>query len=412
MSADPTRSPDRRIVFGQPCFDEAEEQLLVKTLRSGWIGQGPLVQQFEQELAAYLAGDSGETPLVQAVSSCTAALHLALVAAGVGAGDEVITTPFTFVATINAIEHAGATPIMVDIDRASRSILPATVEQAITDRTKAIMPVHFAGQPLDLAGMYRIADEHDLWVIEDAAHAVGTIEHGRFVGNPRSTRGIVCFSFYPNKNLAAPEGGAVVTHNEQISHLVGQLRLHGLNTDAWKRFRTDTYTPSRAEHAGFKYNWTDIQAAVALPQLRKLEGFLARREQVASWYDEALRNIPGIETFDRVEPSDQYRHALHLYQIVVSADQRNRVLSELRARGIGAAVHYESVHRHPYYSERTTGTFPVSDWASDCLITLPLHVAMDHDDVEHVAHVLTELMSGERVDATSESHASTTSVGT
>jgi dTDP-4-amino-4,6-dideoxygalactose transaminase len=381
-----------RIVFGQPSFGAEEEQLVLNTLRSGWIGQGPLVQQFEQKFAEYVS-DGENPPHVRAVSSCTAALHLSLLAAGIGTGDEVITTPFTFVATINAIEHAGATPVFVDIDPDTLSITPEAVEAAITPRTRAIMPVHFAGRGLDLAGFHRLVAEYDLWLVEDAAHAVGTITQGRKVGNPVDDRTLVCFSFYPNKNLAAPEGGAIATRNAEVAERIEVLRLHGLNNDAWKRFVVDTYQPNVAIYAGYKYNWTDLQASVALPQLAKLESFLETREQVACWYDEALAGIAGIQRFTRPEPSADERHALHLYQIRVPRDLRHTLLTALRAQRIGVAVHYESAHRHPFYAARIRGSFPESDRASEDLITLPLHVQMSHADVQRVASAIEQVMA-------------------
>jgi dTDP-4-amino-4,6-dideoxygalactose transaminase len=377
-----------RIVFGQPSFDELEEELLVQTLRSRWIGQGPLVQAFEHRLAAYL-----RAPEVVAVSSCTAALHLSLVGAGIGPGDEVITTPFTFVATLNAIEHAGATPVLVDIDRDSLNITPAAVETAITSRTRAVMPVHFGGRPLDLAGFQALADAHDLWLIEDAAHSIGGSADGARIGGSGHPRSLACFSFYPNKNLAAPEGGAVTLADGEVAARLRSLRLHGLDVDAWERYAAHAYKPSLARYAGFKYNWTDTHAAIALGQLEKLEGFLAVREHLADRYDELLASVQGFEPFGRGVDGLGTRHALHLYQVVVDGSRRDQVVARMKEEGIGAAVHYIGVNHHPFYRDRFDEQFPVSDWASASLISLPLHVELSHADLERVVDSLARALA-------------------
>ncbi|GAA0320130.1 aminotransferase class I/II-fold pyridoxal phosphate-dependent enzyme [Kineococcus aurantiacus] len=370
------------IIFGQPWFDHEEEELLVQTLRSGWIGQGPLVQRFEEELAQYLG-----SPHVVATSSCTASLHLALVAMGVGPGDEVITTPFTFVATVNAIEHAGATPVLVDIDRDTFSISAESIEGALTSRTRAVVPVHFAGRAAGLSEIYRLAEEHDLVVVEDAAHALGAVHDGARVGNAQNPRSLTCFSFYPNKNLATAEGGAISLADPETAQRLKSLRLHGLDGDAWARYRTRTFQPTLATYPGFKYNFTDLQASIALGQLHKLEGFLAGREFLADCYDELISDLPGVRIVDRGRPTMNHRHALHLYQVIIEGPtgRRDQVLDELRGQNIGAAVHYVGVNQHPYYQEKLPGDFPNSDWATDALLTLPLHLHMSRRSVERVA---------------------------
>jgi len=372
-----------QIIFGKPWFGSEEETLVLRTLQSGWIGQGPLVGEFERRLAEYVGA-----PHVVAVSSCTAALHLALVAAGVGPEDEVITTPFTFVATLNAIEHTGATAVLVDPERADLNLTPGAVESAITERTRAVVPVHFGGAPLDVDGFAELAERHGIWIVEDAAHAIGGIAGGRPVGSCAHERSVVCFSFYPNKNLASAEGGALCTVDEAFAERVRELRLHGLEGDAWERYRTDVYRPSLARVPGYKYNWTDLQAAIALPQLDRLEGFLASREYLASEYDRRLRDVEHVSLLERPELTLARRHALHLYQVSVDAPPpaRDAILGRLREQGIGAAVHYIALTRHPYYVERfSSSSFPVSEWASDSLLTLPLHVHMHTGDIERVA---------------------------
>ncbi|HLF67969.1 MAG TPA: DegT/DnrJ/EryC1/StrS aminotransferase family protein [Gaiellaceae bacterium] len=376
-------SAHERIVFGLPWLDEAEEELVRQTLRSGWIGQGPLVELFEERLRDYL-----DAKHVVAVGSCTAGLHLALVALGIGPGDEVITTPFTFVATLNAITHAGATPVLVDVDAETLNLAPERVAGAITPRTAAVLPVHFGGRPLDVVGYGQLADEHGLWIVEDAAHAIGAVAAGRRVGGQGHPRVVSVFSFYPNKNLASAEGGAIALADGDVADRLRRLRLHGLDVDAWKRYRTGRYRPSLATEPGFKYNWTDLQAAIALGQLEKLEGFLAIREYLAEVYDRLLAEVPAVRVVDRGRPGLDYRHALHLYQVAVQQPPpaRDHVVARLLDQGIGAAVHYIGVNRHPAY--RTEEPYPVSDWASDALVTLPLHPQLDDDHLARVVGAL------------------------
>lgn len=376
---------DGPIIFGQPWFGDEEEDLVLRTLQSGWIGQGPLVEEFEQRFASYLGAN-----YVVAVNSCTAALELALAVCGVGPGDEVITTPFTFIATVNAIERSGATPVFVDIDKETLNITPDSVSRAITASTKAVMPVHFGGLPADVAGFAELARSRNLWVIEDAAHAVGAVAHDRRVGGTSDPKLLTCFSFYPNKNLASAEGGAVALADENLAVRMRELRLHGLTGDAWRRYREPEYRPSLATAAGLKANWTDLQAAIALPQLERLEGFLATREYLADGYDRLLAGVDGVTPTFRPTPSLATRHALHLYQVALDAPApgRDNILRELRAAQIGAAVHYIGVNHHPYYASRTSGSYPISDWASGSLLTLPLHPHMSMRDVERVAQSL------------------------
>jgi dTDP-4-amino-4,6-dideoxygalactose transaminase len=380
-------SAQGRVVFGQPWLDDTEEELVRQTLRSGWIGQGPLVELFEERLGHYLGAKH-----VVAVSSCTAGLHLALTAAGVGPGAEVITTPFTFIATLNAITHVGARAVLVDIDRETLNLAPERVADAITPHTAAVLPVHFGGRPLDVVAYERIADEHGVWIIEDAAHAIGAVTAGARVGGRRHPRVMSVFSFYPNKNLASAEGGAVVLADDEIAERLRRLRLHGLDVDAWKRYRTGQYRPSLALEAGFKYNWTDLQAAIALGQLEKLEGFLATREYLAEIYDRLLAELRAVRVVDRAPASLDYRHALHLYQIAIELPPpaRDQIVTRLLAQGIGAAVHYIGANHHPAY--RTDERFPASDWASEALVTLPLHPRLDDADLARVTETLAQAL--------------------
>lgn len=369
------------IIFGEPHLGDEETELVVATLRSRWIGQGPLVERFEHDLAAYLGASH-----VVAVSSCTAALHLALVAAGVGPGDEVVTTPMTFVATVNAIEYVGATPRFVDIDPESLLLEPNAVAGALTPRTRAVLPVSFGGRPLDVEGYARLCEDRGLWVIEDAAHSVGAVAAGRPVGADRHPRYMTCFSFYPNKNLASAEGGAVSLADAAAARRLRSLRLHGLDVDAWARYRVGEYRPSLAVEPGFKCNWTDLQAAIAIPQLAKLEGFLATREYLASEYDRRLDGLTGVARVPRGPGGLHWRHALHLYQVRVPAAERDRVVGDMRRAGIGAAVHYPGVNLHPRFD--VDAALPESDRASAELVSLPLHPGMGAADVDRVVYEL------------------------
>jgi dTDP-4-amino-4,6-dideoxygalactose transaminase len=374
-----------KIVFGEPWFGDEEVDLVVRTVRSRWIGQGPLVERFERDLARYVGASHAI-----AVSSCTAALHLSLVAAGVGPGDEVITTPLTFVATVNAIEYVGATPRLVDIDPDTLLLRPEDVAAAVTPRTRAVIPVSFGGRPLDVDGYVQLLEDTDLWVIEDAAHSIGTVAGGRMVGADRHPRYLTCFSFYPNKNLASAEGGAITTSDDGLAHRLSSIRLHGLDADAWARYRVDTFQPSLAVDCGYKYNWTDLQAALALPQLERLEGFMATREVLAAAYDRLIEPVADARPVARPAPSLRARHALHLYQVRVPGHVRDHVVEDMRTHGLGAAVHYIGVNLHPRFTRLAEGPLPHADAASHELISLPLHPGLHLDQLERVVRGLEE----------------------
>ncbi len=376
------------IVFGQPQLGEEELELVTSTLRSTWIGQGPLVAEFERKLGEAVWSDH-----VVAVSSCTAALELALLALGIGEGDEVVTTALTFVATVNAIESVGATPVLADIDPDTLLLTPERAAGAVTDRTRAVMPVSFGGRPLDLAGFLELADRRDLFIVEDAAHAIGAVADGMPVGASRHPRLITCFSFYPNKNLASAEGGALCLADGEVAERLHALRLHGLNADAWDRYRARGFHPTLALTAGRKANWTDLQAAIALPQLAKLEGFLAAREWLAGLYDERLADVDGVTVVARPAPGLGQRHALHLYQVRVDADRRDSTVDGLRQEGIGVAVHYPAIHQHPCYRHLDHQALEQADLAGRELISLPLHPGMSERQADRVVQRLAQAVS-------------------
>lgn len=380
----------RFIVFGAPALGDEEIAEVVATLRSGWIGTGPRTQAFEAAFREYVGARHAI-----AVSSCTAALHLSLVVAGLGVGHDVVTTPLSFVATANAILHAGARPVFADIDRTTLNLDPGTAAAACGPRTRAVLPVDFAGLPCDLDAFAALAERAGLVLIEDAAHAVGARHRGTAIGG----RGhLTCFSFYPNKTMTTGEGGMVTTARDDWAGALAIWRLHGLDRDAWKRFHVQDLLLSHAVVPGFKYNMTDIDAALGLHQLRKLPHFLAVRERYAARYDAAFASLREVSTPPRPAAPGE-RHGLHLYLLLLDLDRltvhRDQVVRALRAENVGAAIHYAAIHLHPYYARtfgHRRGEFPNAEWASDRVLTLPLTPAMSDEDVEHVVQAVHKVL--------------------
>ena len=368
------------IVFGSPILGDEEIDSVTATLRTAWIGTGPRVQEFEKAMRDY----SG-APYSAAVASCTAALHLSMVVAGVGPGDEVITTALTFAATANSIIHAGAVPVLVDVERHTMNIAPADIEPAITPRTKAIIVVHFAGRPCDMDAINAIAAKHDLLVIEDAAHAIEAEYKGRRIG---SISPLTCYSFYVTKNITTGEGGMIASTRPDLIDKVKQYALHGLSADAWSRFSDKGYKHYEVTFPGFKYNMTDMQASLGLVQLAKIEAGLERRNEIWRRYDDAFADLPCI--LPAPEQNDT-RHARHLYTIMVDTPNppadRDTLIDRLRSRGIGTGVHYRGIHLHQYYRERfglVPEDFPNASWISDRTLSLPLSAKLDDGDVERI----------------------------
>lgn len=368
--------------FGAPCLGQEEYDEVLDTLKSGWIGTGPKVLAFEAAFANYVGA-----PFAIAVSSCTAALHLALVVLGIGPGDEVITSPLTFAATANVIMHQGATPVFADVDPETLNLSPASVERAITPRTKALLPVHFGGLPCDMRALQLIARQHGLAIVEDAAHALGARLEGQMIG---SSGNPVCFSFYANKNLTTAEGGMITTDDPDFADRIRIYRLHGMSSDAWRRFLGRELILSDVIYPGYKYNLTDLQASLGIHQLRKQEEFWQRRALCAAAYDRAFHDFPGIRTQYRPIVGDM-RHALHLYVIILNPEQfcvtRNQIVRTLLAENIGAAVHYRALHTHPYYVERfgyQPSHFPVAWEIGENIFSLPISPGMTSHDVADV----------------------------
>jgi dTDP-4-amino-4,6-dideoxygalactose transaminase len=369
--------------FALPEIGDEEIAEVVDTLRGGWITTGPKARRFETDFAAFLGDESLHCI---AVNSATAGLHLALEALGIGPGDEVITTTHTFTATAEVVRYLGADVKLVDIDPATLNIAPAAVEAAITPRTKAIMPVHYAGLAADMPAILDIARRHGLKVVEDAAHALPTSCGGQLVGTLGSDATV--FSFYANKTITTGEGGMLVTRDEVLAKRARVMRLHGMNRDAFDRFTAKV--PSwyyEVVAPGFKYNLTDIAAALGIHQLKKAHAFQQQRERIAALYDAAFAGLPLI-TPPRAAAGDL--HAWHLYVLRLADGagiERDRFIEKLFEAGIGCSVHYIPLHLHPYWRDRyalDAAAFPHSQRAYERMLSLPIYTRMSDGDVERL----------------------------
>ncbi|MFO1326916.1 MAG: DegT/DnrJ/EryC1/StrS aminotransferase family protein [Rubrivivax sp.] len=379
--------------FALPEIGEEEIAEVVDALRSGWITTGPKARRFEQDFGAFL-GDASLQCI--AVNSATAGLHLALEGLGIGPGDEVITTTHTFTATAEVVRYLGADVRLVDIDPATMCIDPALVEAAVTPRTKAIVPVHYAGLAADLPALQAVARRHGLKIVEDAAHALPTTRGGRLVGTFDTDATV--FSFYANKTMTTGEGGMLVTRDAALAQRARVMRLHGMNRDAFDRFTAKV--PSwyyEVIAPGFKYNLTDIAAALGIHQLRRADGFQQRRAAIAARYDQAFAGMPLVTP---PLPPTGDRHAWHLYALRLGDGAgigRDRFIEALFERGIGCSVHYIPLHLHPYWRERyalRAEQFPHSQHAYERLVSLPIYTRMGDADVERVIDAVRAVLGG------------------
>jgi dTDP-4-amino-4,6-dideoxygalactose transaminase len=376
------------LVFGSPMIGDEEIAEVVASLRSGWVGTGPKVQRFEGMLAEYVGATE-----VRCLSSCTAALTLALRVHGIGPGDDVLVPSMTFVASANAVEHAGARPVLIDAVPGTGLIDLDAAEAAITSATRAIMPVHLAGRPIDMDRLNALRDRHGLVVIEDAAHAIGAEWRGRRIG---SHGNVTAFSFYVTKNITTVEGGALATGDPLIAARVERLALHGLSLGAWARFSDEGFRHYEVVEPGFKYNMTDIEAAIGLHQLPRLDAWINRRRELWERYDELLADLP-VETPSPA--AEGTRHARHLYQVLLDPEARltrDGLLDALSERRIGTGVHYRGVHLHPYYRERydlAPDRFPVATAMSERTLSLPLSPKVSDADQDDVVLALRELLA-------------------
>jgi dTDP-4-amino-4,6-dideoxygalactose transaminase len=386
--------------YALPSIGEEEIAEVVDTLRSGWVTTGPKTKRFENDFLAYTnAGNA------LAVNSCTAALHTALAALRVGPGDEVILPTLTFCATANVVVHLGARPVLVDVG-ADFQIAPEAIAAAITPRTKAIMPVHYAGQACDLDAIYDLAARHDLAVVEDAAHAIGATYHNQKIGADSLSsrypelRRATGFSFYANKNMTTGEGGMITTGSSELSAAMRVLSLHGMSKDAWNRYSNAGSWFYEVVAAGYKNNMTDIAAAMGIHQLRKLDGFIKTRQRYARMYTEAFAGLEELQT--PIAHSDR-NHVYHLYAIRLNLDclkiDRAEFINKLKEMNIGTSVHFIPVHLHPFYREHfgyQLGDLPRSEAIYESILSLPLYPHMSDQDVNDVIDAVHHVAASHR----------------
>jgi dTDP-4-amino-4,6-dideoxygalactose transaminase len=380
---------DTFLPFSRPTIRQIEIDEVVDSLRSGWITTGPKAQRFEENFAAYTGFSHA-----LAVSSATAGLHIGLMALGLKPGDEVITTPMTWVATVNMIELLGAKPVLVDIHRDTLQIDERQVEEAVTPRTVGILPVHFGGAPCHIGPLLETAAEHDLWIFEDAAHGVGTRYDGKHVG---CFDRLGVFSFHPIKNMTTAEGGLLVLEDGDLARRLRALRFHGLEKSAWNRYAEGGSPHVEMISPGFKYNFTDLQAALGIHQLASVDDFNARRTHLASLYNRAFADIPEVQPV--VPPPYPHTATWHLYVVKVldsAGLSRDGFMQELAARNVGTGYHFRAVHQHPYYENKYPefqSTLPEASWVSDRICSLPLFPDMTDDDVDYVVAAVKDVLA-------------------
>jgi dTDP-4-amino-4,6-dideoxygalactose transaminase len=385
-------TPDCYLPFALPDVDDSELQEIKEALASGWVTTGPKVKKFEEDFAS-----SVDAKHAIAVNSCTAALHLALESVGVNKGDEVITTPYTFAATAEVIRYFDACPVFVDILPDSFQINPGELKAAVTPKTRAILPVHIAGLPVDMDEIIAVASAHNLPVIEDAAHSFPATYKGRSIG---SIGNLTCFSFYATKTITTGEGGMITTNNDEWADRCRIMSLHGIGRDAWKRYSAEGSWYYEIIAPGFKYNMTDVAAAMGIAQLRKADKMQARRKAIAETFNQAFVEVPEIQI-----PPDRKdcRHAWHLYMIRLYLDRltidRARFMEELKQRKIGASVHFIPLHCHPYYRDTfgyTPAAFPVAYREYMREISLPIYSRMSDGDVNRVIEAVVDVVKKHR----------------
>jgi len=375
----------RKIEYCKHNIGEEELQRVERVFRSLFLTTGDEVSEFEQGLASYLG-----LPSTVAVTSCTAAMQLALLAAGIRPGDEVITTPVTFVGTANSIIMAGGTPVFADVDRSTANIDPAGVEAAITERTRAILPVHLYGQMCDMTAICDITRPRGLVVVEDAAHSLESEWNGK---KPGTYGDFACFSFYATKNITSGEGGAISARDAAKADLLKKLRLHGFDKSAVERY-SNHFERYDVDLFGWKYNMDNIHAAILIEQMKKVEGFLERRGEIYRRYTEALGGIDGIELHSQ---RPEARHAYHLFTILVNAGRRDAIMEELQNRGVGVSVNFYPIHLMTLYRERfglKPGMFPVAEDIGARTISLPLYPKLTEKEIDFVVKTVIDVVKG------------------
>lgn len=375
--------------FSTPTLEDAEINEVVDSLKSGWITTGPKVKRFEDAFKAYVGA-----PYAIPLSSATAGLHLTLLALGIKEGDEIITTPMTFASTVSMIILCGGTPVLADIEPGTLNIDVAKVREKITPSTRAIIPVHFAGQACDMDPLFALAKEYGLTIIEDAAHAAGTEYKGKRIGCLNS---ISIFSFHPNKNITTGEGGMVCTADENLAEEISLMKFHGMSREAWKRFAASGTSNYDILLPGFKYNMMDIQAAIGIHQLPRLDGFIDRRKEIAEFYNREFADVQEL-ALPAYAPYQQ-RHAWHLYTPLVRVERlsidRDRFMEELKKNNIGSGLHYKAIHHHAWYRENLAiadSELPNASYASERILSLPLFPKMSDEDAADVVAAVKQVI--------------------
>jgi dTDP-4-amino-4,6-dideoxygalactose transaminase len=379
--------------FSTPTIEAAEINEVVDSLRSGWITTGPKVKRFEEAFKAYVGA-----PYAIPLTSATAGLHLTLLALKIKEGDEIITTPMTFASTVSMIILCGGNPVLVDIEPGTLNIDVNQIRAKITPRTVAIIPVHFAGQSCDMDPLFALSKEFNLTIIEDAAHAAGTEYKGKRIGSLDS---ISIFSFHPNKNITTGEGGMVCTADENLAEEISLMKFHGMSREAWKRFAASGTPNYDILMPGYKYNMMDIQAAIGIHQLPKLDHFIDQRRDIAEYYSREFADIAEL-ALPKYAPYDQ-RHAWHLYTPLVRIERlsidRDRFMEELKKHNIGSGLHYKAIHHHAWYREHMPIAdleLPNASYASERILSLPLFPKMSMDDARDVVAAVKEVIAAHR----------------
>lgn len=374
--------------FAKPQIGEDAIADVADSIRSGWLAMGPKTLKFEEAFAKRVGAK-----YAMSVNSATAGLHAALMALGIGPGDEVITTPMTFAATANAILFTGAKPVLADIDRRTLNIVPENIERAVTPATKAVIPVHFAGTPCDMDAIEAIAERHGLAIVEDSAHALGASYKGRPIGADRGERRLAVFSFHPTKNITTGEGGMICTGDESLAEKILVLRQNGMSKGAWNRYAAKGSANYDIFFPGLKYTMMDIQAAIGISQLKQLDLFNARRTEIVSFYMKELAGLDGI-----ILPTPapwEHIHSWHIFTSFVDIDRlgisRDDFMARMKELNIGTALHYQALHLFTCYREITgmeRGSLPEAEYVSDRIVSLPLFPAMTDDDARDVVEAV------------------------
>lgn len=378
------------LVFGSPIIEQPEIEEVVASMKSGWLGTGPKVHKFEEMYKEYKG-----SKYAMALNSCTAALHLSLLAIGIKPGDEVIVPTMTFTSTANVVIHTGGIPIFADCKKDTMNIDPEDIKRKITPRTKAIIPVHFAGRACEMDAIMEIAECYNLKVIEDCAHAIETEYHGKKAG---TFGDLGCFSFYVTKNIVTGEGGMAITDNEEYASTIKIMALHGMSKDAWKRFGDSGYKHYQVLYAGYKYNMMDLQAAIGIHQLPRVNNQWNRRQEIWNMYNEAFKDLP---VFTPAPVESDTKHAYHLYTLLLDIERlkisRDDFLDMMTKRNIGIGVHYVALHLHPFYQNAfgyKIGDFPNAEWISERTVSIPISAKLTDEDVENVIESVKIILNG------------------